>query len=57
MKTKELEFDVDFIGEQIALTIEEDKALNDYFKQRKASSKLAEIRKPIRKTKSKILTK
>ena len=57
MKTKKLEFDVDFIGEQTSLTIEEEKALNDYFKQKKVSLKLAEIRKPIRKTKTKILTK
>jgi hypothetical protein len=55
MKTKQLEFDVDFIGEQTSLTIEEEKALSDYFKQKKASLKLAEIRKPIRNTKSKIL--
>ena len=57
MKTKELAFNVDFIGEQTSLTIEEDKALNDYFKQKKASLKLAEIRKPIRKVRTKILTK
>ena len=57
MKTKELEFDVDFIGEQTSLTIEEKKALSDYFKQKKASLKLTEIRKPIRKTKTKILSK
>ena len=53
MKTKELEFDVDFIGEQTSLTIEEEKALSNYFKQKKASLKLTEIRKP----KTKILTK
>ena len=57
MKIKELEFDVDFIGEQTSLTIEEEKALSDYFKLKKASLKLGEIRKPIRKTKSKILAK
>ena len=53
MKTKELEFDVDFIGEQISLTIAEEKLLSDYFKQKKASLKLVEVRKPIRKTKAK----
>jgi hypothetical protein len=53
MKTKELEFDVDFIGEQTSLTAEEEKALSDYFKQKKESLKLTEVSKPIRKTKSK----
>lgn len=57
MKKKELEFDVDFIGEQTSLTIEEENALSDYFKQKKASLKLVEIRKPIRNVKMKILTK
>jgi hypothetical protein len=57
MKTKKLEFDVDFIGEQTSLTVEEEKALSDYFKQKKAEVKLAEVKKLIRKTKSKILTK
>jgi hypothetical protein len=52
MKTKELEFDVDFIGEQTSLTIEEEKALSDYFIQKKASLKLVEIRKPLRNTKT-----
>lgn len=51
MKNKVLEFDVDFIGEQTSLTIEEEKALSDYFKQKKASSKLNELKKSVRKTK------
>ncbi len=51
MKTKELEFEVDFIGEQTSLTIEEEKALSDYFKLKKTSSKLNEIKKSVRKTK------
>lgn len=51
MKNKVLEFEVDFIGEQISLTIEEEKALSDYFKQKKASLKLNEIKKPVKKTK------
>ena len=57
MKTKELEFDVDLIGEQTSLTIEEEKALSDYFKQKKANLKLTEIRKPIRKSKTKTVSK
>ena len=51
MKNKKLVFDVDFIGEQTSLTIEEEKALSDYFKQKKARFKLNEIKKSVRKTK------
>lgn len=35
MKTTKIELDVDFIGEQDGLTMEEEKALNEFFKQRK----------------------
>jgi hypothetical protein len=56
MKKRELEIDIDFIGEQTSLTIEEEKALSDYFKQKKANLKLAEIKKTVRKTKSKTIT-
>jgi hypothetical protein len=38
MKTKKAELDVDFIGGQTALTAAEEKALSDFFKQRKISS-------------------
>ena len=38
MKTKKAELDVDFIGGQSALTAAEEKALSDFFKQRKISS-------------------
>jgi len=34
-KTKKIELDVDFIGGQGSLTIEEEKALSEFFKQRK----------------------
>ena len=37
MKTTKLELDVDFIGGQTSLTVIEEKALSDYFKQRKAN--------------------
>ncbi len=57
MKTEKLEFDVDFIGEQTSLTVEEEKALSDYFKQKKEIIKLAELKKPIRKVKPKTPTK
>ena len=38
MKTKKLELDVDFIGGQGSLTIDEEKALSEYFKKRKQQS-------------------
>jgi hypothetical protein len=57
MKTKKIEFDVDFIGEQTSLTVEEEKALSDYFKQKKESLKLTESRKLIRRNKSKTTPK
>ena len=38
MKTTKLELDVDCIGGQTSLTVTEEKALSDYFKQRKANS-------------------
>ena len=39
MKQKKIELDVDFIGGQGALTVEEEKSLSDFFKQRKMTSK------------------
>lgn len=44
MKNKKIELDVDFIGSQEALTQEEEKSLNDYFKKRKLSSQKSKIR-------------
>jgi hypothetical protein len=38
MKTKNKELDVDFIGGQSGLTKAEEKALSDFFKQKKAAS-------------------
>lgn len=35
MKTKKIELDVDFIGGLGSLTIKEEKALSEFFKQRK----------------------
>lgn len=37
MKTKNKELDVDFIGGQNGLTKAEEKALSDFFKQKKAT--------------------
>jgi len=38
MKSKKIELDVDFIGSQEALSLEEEKALSDFFKRRKMAS-------------------
>ena len=42
MKTRKTELDVDFIGGQEPLTIAEEKALSEYFKNRKLTS----VRRP-----------
>lgn len=39
MKAKKIELDVDFIGGEGALTVEEEKALSEFLKQRKADKK------------------
>jgi hypothetical protein len=39
MKTRKIELDVDFIGDQVGLTTTEEKALSDFFKQRKLAGK------------------
>ena len=39
MKTKKIDLDVDFIGGQGSLTIEEEKALSNFFQQRKSTNK------------------
>ena len=39
MKTRKIELDVDFIGDQAGLTKTEEKALSDFFKQRKSEGK------------------
>jgi hypothetical protein len=44
MKTTKIELDVDFIGEQNGLTMEEEKALNEFFKQRKLTTKSSKKR-------------
>lgn len=36
MKTKKIELDVDFIGEQTSLTKEEEKAISDFIKRNKS---------------------
>ena len=39
MKTKSINLDVDYIGGQGSLTVEEEQALSNYFKQKKSISK------------------
>jgi len=39
MKSQKIELDVDFIGGQGALTVEEEKSLSDFFKKCKMTSK------------------
>lgn len=45
MKAKKIELDVDFIGGQDPLTTDEEKALNDFFKQRKLASRKSNLLK------------
>jgi hypothetical protein len=51
MKTKKTELDVDFIGGQSALTAAEEKALSDFFKERKLSSSKTRIKQRPRSSK------
>ena len=44
MKTKKSELDVDFIGGQSSLTAAEEKALSDFFKQRKIAAATSKIK-------------
>jgi len=39
MKTRKIELDVDFIGDQVGLTTTEEKVLSEFFRQRKLASK------------------
>ena len=44
MKTKKTELDVDFIGGQSGLTQAEEKALSDFFKQKKIASTSSKVK-------------
>lgn len=55
MATKETELDVDFIGGQDKLTVEEEKAISDFLKKHRVSSKRIpspKKAKPSKKTKA-----
>jgi len=45
MRTKKTELEVDFIGGQGSLTTSEEKALSDFFKNRKISTKQIPLKK------------
>jgi hypothetical protein len=45
MTIKKSELDDDFIGGQGSLTIEEEKALSDFFKQRKIANKSSHLKR------------
>lgn len=51
MKQRKIELDVDFIGGQGALTVEEEKSLSDFFKQRKMTSQKHQNKIPARAVK------
>ena len=51
MKTRKNELDVDTIGVQSPLTASEEKALSDYFKQRKALSPKSTTPRKTKRTK------
>lgn len=51
MKTKNSELDIDFIGGETALTLEEEKALSEFFKSRKLSDSKRLIKQKHRVTK------
>lgn len=46
MKTKKIDLDVDYIGGQGSLTDAEEKALSDFFRQRKKTSNKAVSKRP-----------
>jgi hypothetical protein len=56
MKNKRLELNVDFIGGQGALSMDEEKALSDYFQLKKQGSKRAVISKRTKLGKRKLET-
>ncbi len=47
MKTKNIELDVDYIGEQEPLTTEEEKAISEFF-SRKKLIKANKVKRPIK---------
>lgn len=48
MKVKKIELEVDFIGGEGGLTIAEEKALSDFFKQRKNHKKTKNVKTSVR---------
>jgi hypothetical protein len=48
MKVKKIELEVDFIGGEGGLTVAEEKALSDFFKQRKNHNKVKTVKTSVR---------
>jgi len=51
MKRRKIELDVDFIGGQGTLTVEEEKSLSDFFRQRKLTSQKPQNKIPTKTVK------
>jgi len=51
MKQRKIELDVDFIGGQGTLTVEEEKSLSDFFRQRKLTSQKPQNKIPAKTVK------
>ena len=56
MKTKKSELEVDYIGGQGPLTEAEEKALSEFFRQRKEVSKKSTVKQHLRKSKQPTVT-
>lgn len=52
MRCVKNEIDIDFIGERTVLTKEEEKALHDYFKMKKANAQVSDQKASARKPKA-----
>lgn len=56
MKAKKIVLDVDFIGGESPLTVAEEKALSDFFRQKKLVSRAKKIVKKSKKMKRELVT-
>ena len=52
MKSKSIELDVDFIGDQTGLTPQEEKALSEYFAKKKQNAQRRSKAKPVKRSKA-----
>lgn len=56
MKAKKIVLDVDFMGGESPLTVAEEKALSDFFRQKKLVSRAKKIIKNPKRIKQKLVT-